>query len=208
MPGHTYYKIKITHPNPVFTQPDPWGCSLCQVPRCGHCEWPVLETKSPELREILYKAIVRPQLEYAARVWDPYIQEDIQRIEMIQRRAAWWVLSDYLLQCLRHAGKTRLVHPGTAACWLMTGPVLQDSAWPGWHFPPNICHTPQSVFSDNPMTDFVRLCTASSHFVFDLSSLETSAFEELGSELINFASNCVINTLRLIVYLTGLSIWI
>ena len=37
-------------------------------------------------------------------------------------------------------------------------------------------------------------------------SLETSAFEELGSEFINFASNCVINTLRLIVYLTGLSI--
>ena len=39
-------------------------------------------------------------------------------------------------------------------------------------------------------------------------SLETSAFEELGSEFINFASNCVINTLRLIVYLTGLSICI
>ena len=34
----------------------------------------------------------------------------------------------------------------------------------------------------------------------------TSAFEELGSDFINFASNCVINTLRLIVYLTGLSI--
>ena len=33
-----------------------------------------------------------------------------------------------------------------------------------------------------------------------LYSLETSAFEELGSEFINFASNCVINTLRLIVY--------
>ena len=39
-----------------------------------------------------------------------------------------------------------------------------------------------------------------------INSLETSAFEELGSEFINFASNCVINTLRLIVYLTGLSI--
>ena len=39
-----------------------------------------------------------------------------------------------------------------------------------------------------------------------LYSLETSAFEELGSEFINFASNCVINTLRLFVYLTGLSI--
>ena len=41
---------------------------------------------------------------------------------------------------------------------------------------------------------------------FHMFSLETSAFEELGSEFINFASNCVINTLRLIVYFTGLSI--
>ena len=54
-----------------------------------------LKAKSPELREIAYKAIVRPQLEYAAPVCDPHIQEDIQRIEMVQRRAARWVLSDY-----------------------------------------------------------------------------------------------------------------
>ena len=33
-----------------------------------------------------------------------------------------WLLT--LLQCLRHAGKTRLAHPRTAACWLTTGPVL------------------------------------------------------------------------------------
>ena len=37
-------------------------------------------------------------------------------------------------------------------------------------------------------------------------TLETSAFGELGSEFINFACNCVINTLRLIVCLTGFSI--
>ena len=37
-------------------------------------------------------------------------------------------------------------------------------------------------------------------------SLETSAFEELRSEFINLAYKCVINTLRLIVYLTGFSI--
>ena len=43
-------------------------------------------------------------------------------------------------------------------------------------------------------------------FRLKLFSLETSASGELGSEFINFASNCVINTLRLIVYLTGLSI--
>ena len=45
--------------------------------------------------EFLKAPIVGPQLEYAAQVWDPYIQEDIQRIEMVQRRAARWVLNDY-----------------------------------------------------------------------------------------------------------------
>ena len=53
-----------------------------------------LKAKSIELREIAYKAIVNPS--WNIPVWDPYIQEDIQRIEMVQRRAARWVvLSDY-----------------------------------------------------------------------------------------------------------------
>ena len=38
------------------------------------------------------------------------------------------------------------------------------------------------------------------------NTLETSAFEELGLEFINFPCNCVINTLKLVVYLTGFSI--
>ena len=54
-----------------------------------------LKAKSPEIREIAYKASVCPQLEYAAPVWDPHIQEDIQGIQMVQRRVARWVLSDY-----------------------------------------------------------------------------------------------------------------
>ena len=39
--------------------------------------------------------MVRPQLEYAAAVWDPCYQIDIQLPEKIQRRAARWVLHDY-----------------------------------------------------------------------------------------------------------------
>ena len=54
-----------------------------------------LKAKNPQLRERAYKAIVRPQLEYAAPVWDPHHQDDILKIEMVQRRAARWVLGDY-----------------------------------------------------------------------------------------------------------------
>ena len=54
-----------------------------------------LKAKNPQLRERAYKAIVRPQLEYAAPVWDPHHQDDIFKIEMVQRRAARLVLGDY-----------------------------------------------------------------------------------------------------------------
>eukprot|EP00745_Piridium_sociabile_P028257 TRINITY_DN45450_c0_g1_i15.p1 TRINITY_DN45450_c0_g1~~TRINITY_DN45450_c0_g1_i15.p1 ORF type:complete len:218 (-),score=38.33 TRINITY_DN45450_c0_g1_i15:57-710(-) len=40
-----------------------------------------------------YKAFVRPLLEYASSVWDPYTQRNIDRIEAVQRRAARFVLN-------------------------------------------------------------------------------------------------------------------
>ena len=39
--------------------------------------------------------IVLPKMEYAATVWDPYYQNDIQHLEKVQRRAARWVLNDF-----------------------------------------------------------------------------------------------------------------
>ena len=40
----------------------------------------------------VYTTFVRPVLEY---VWDPHHKFLIHKIEMVQRRAARWVLSDY-----------------------------------------------------------------------------------------------------------------
>ena len=54
-----------------------------------------LKAKTPQLRERANTAIVRPQLGNAAPVWDPHHQDDILKIEMVQRRAARWVLGDY-----------------------------------------------------------------------------------------------------------------
>ncbi len=42
-----------------------------------------------------YTSLVRPQLEYASTAWNPYTKRNINKIEMIQRRAARFVFNDY-----------------------------------------------------------------------------------------------------------------
>ena len=54
-----------------------------------------LKISSIELREKVYLVFVRPLLEYASSVWDPYTKRNIDKIEAIQRRAARFVLNCY-----------------------------------------------------------------------------------------------------------------
>ena len=42
-----------------------------------------------------YFTLVRPQLEYAAAIWDPNTQTYTNKIEMVQRRAARYVCNNY-----------------------------------------------------------------------------------------------------------------
>ena len=43
--------------------------------------------KDKSLIVALYKAIVRPHLEYCIHAWSPYLRKDIDILEKIQRRA-------------------------------------------------------------------------------------------------------------------------
>ena len=54
-----------------------------------------LKVGSISTKDQAYKALVRPQLEYACEVWDPHTDKNIQSLEKIQRRAARWVVNRY-----------------------------------------------------------------------------------------------------------------
>ena len=54
-----------------------------------------LQIGNKKIKAIAYQTLVRPQLEYCQTVWDPYTQEQKQKLEMVQRRAARFVVRNY-----------------------------------------------------------------------------------------------------------------
>ena len=54
-----------------------------------------VKTSNVKVKEMAYKTLVRPQVEYASPVWSPHTKENIDKIEMTQRRAARWVKNKF-----------------------------------------------------------------------------------------------------------------
>ena len=50
---------------------------------------------SPATKSLAYLSLVRPCVEYASSVWDPFLQKHINELEQIQRRSGRFVYSDY-----------------------------------------------------------------------------------------------------------------
>ena len=70
--------------------------TLGMIRRTIHC-------KSKSIITRLYKALVRPQLEYCVQAWRPYLKKDIEKLEKVQRRA-----TKMISECSRFSYEDRL----------------------------------------------------------------------------------------------------
>ena len=54
-----------------------------------------IKTKDKNVKTLAYNSLIRPHLEYSCQVWDPHTENDINKLESVQRRAARYVTNRY-----------------------------------------------------------------------------------------------------------------
>jgi hypothetical protein len=49
-----------------------------------------------DTKKLAYLQLVRSTIEYSASIWDPHLQKDIDKLEVIQKKAARFIHGDYI----------------------------------------------------------------------------------------------------------------
>ena len=84
-----------------------------------------------DIKEVSYKTLVRPQLEYAATVWDPSTKTGINKVEAVQRCAARFCHNDYrrtssVTSMIQHLGWEELQHRREQRKTIMMYRIVND----------------------------------------------------------------------------------
>ena len=98
--GHKLEVVSSTKYLGLTIQQDlKWNTHINQVVNKGNRTLGMLKRNlkisSPSIKTMAYRGLVRPQLVYSSTVWDPHHKVHINKVEMVQRRAARWVLNRY-----------------------------------------------------------------------------------------------------------------
>ena len=75
-----------------------WGTQPSKIPDKANEALGLIRTLKPcnlEVKERAYLTLVRPILEYAAPVWNPFTDTDVNRIEQVQKNAARFITDNY-----------------------------------------------------------------------------------------------------------------
>ena len=92
---------------------------------------------SPDTLLHLYESIVRPHLEYASQVWDPYLQKDIKLLEGVQKFALRVCSKNYDNSYEDLLDTFQLPELSTRRLYLRLS-LLFKIVHESYHFPPNI----------------------------------------------------------------------
>ena len=173
MPNTYYCPSQKTHPTPVQT---PWHNPRerrrSQIPRChsdirlplGHTHKVTgkanstlgflkrnLKVSSPRVKQQAYFSYVRPTLDYAAAVWDPYTAKAQHALEMVQRRAARYTLGRYGNRSSVSGMLVKLADADGEETTGQTHNALQDGLWTSRHpYPPVYLTVDQSYQAFTP----------------------------------------------------------
>lgn len=54
-----------------------------------------LKTAPSHVKLLAYNTLIRPKLEYGCMAWDPYLKKDVNKLEMVQRKAVRFIFNAY-----------------------------------------------------------------------------------------------------------------
>ena len=107
------------------------------------------------VKERCYKSLVRPVLEYSSIVWGPFRKQNIDKIEMVEKRAATFVFGNYNCGANPTAMITELGWQSLAECRTKAKAMMI--------FKIQHCLTaiPQSLFQQYPQHLVKQICHSS-----------------------------------------------